>query len=418
MAFEVVVPRLGWSMDEGTFGQWLKRDGDYVDRGQPLFVLEGEKSAQEIESFDAGFLRIPSNGPGDGDTVKVGQVLAYLVAENESPPFPPADSPAKIATAGALSGQTPAAGKVAAPAPASDSVATAKPAMKASPRARRQASELGVDWTKLAGTGSTGRIRERDVIAAAKQQFVSPIPVELPTVPATTGKSVKAIPVSRLRKAIATRMMAGSKETAPVTLTMPCDASNLASLRQQFRATRRDADEIVPDYNDLIAKLTAEILARHPLLTARWGDQEIAFAEAMHIAIAVDTEAGLLAPVVRNVDQMTLRQLAAESRRLAVAARAGTLPEGDLQGGVFTITNLGMFGIDSFTPVINLPQAAILGIGAIIREPAAVDEKIVIRDRLTLSLTFDHRIVDGAPAAKFLAELRQAIEQPGPWLMP
>ncbi|MBS0260694.1 MAG: 2-oxo acid dehydrogenase subunit E2 [Planctomycetes bacterium] len=414
MAVEVVVPRLGWSMDEGTFGEWLKQDGEYVAQGQSLFVLEGEKSAQEIESFDAGILRIPPHGPRSGDLVKVGQVLAYLVAENETPPFALAGaavttptvepaSPAKVSA-------TPSEPAVSVPVtPAT----VASPAVQASPRARRKAAELGIDWTNLTGSGSTGRIRERDVLAAAQH----------PT--ATTGRGVvpasrkggQPQPVTRLRKAIATRMLAGANETAPVTLTMPCDATNLVSLRQQFRTMRRDAEDVVPDYNDLIIKLTAAVLERHPLLAARWGEQEITLPSDWHIAMAVDTEGGLLAPVIRHVDRMSLRQLATETRRLAHAARAGTLPEGDLQGGVFTITNLGMFGVTAFTPVINLPQASILGVGAIVREPAVSEDKIVIRDRVTLSLTFDHRVVDGAPAARFLAELRLAIEQPGPWLM-
>jgi pyruvate dehydrogenase E2 component (dihydrolipoamide acetyltransferase) len=213
-------------------------------------------------------------------------------------------------------------------------------------------------------------------------------------------------------------MLAGAHETAPVTLTMPCDATNLVSLRQQFRAARQGPEEIEPNYNDLIVKLTAVALERHPLLTARWTEREIVLATGLDISVAVETEAGLVAPVVRDVSRRTLRELAAEIRRLAAHANSGELSDADMQGGVFTITNLGMLGIAAFTPIINLPQVAILGVGAIVREPAVVDDKIVIRDKLTLSLTFDHRVVDGAPAARFLADLRQAIEQPGPCLVP
>jgi pyruvate dehydrogenase E2 component (dihydrolipoamide acetyltransferase) len=407
MAYEVAVPRLGWSMDEGTFGEWLKRDGEFVAKGQALFVLEGEKSAQDIESFDEGILRIPPGAPQPGDTVRVGQVLAFLVEKNEAAPFD-ADGAKPRATARAdLSPQsetrpdTPVA-----KAGAARSTLT----KKASPRARHRAAELGVDWTTLTGSGSTGRIRERDVIAAAKRQA------------APTAKSDSQLPahtpsVSRLRKAIASRMLAGTNETAPVTLTMRCDATNLVSLRQQFRAARRHADYVAPDYNDLLVKLTAAVLERHPVLMAQWSKREIAGAAGVNISVAVDTEAGLLAPVVRDVNRLSLRELAIEIRRLAAAARDSALGDADMQGGMFTITNLGMFGVDAFTPIINLPQAAILGVGAIAREPAVFEEKVEIRDRLTLSLTFDHRVLDGAPAARFLAELRQAIEQPGPWLV-
>jgi pyruvate dehydrogenase E2 component (dihydrolipoamide acetyltransferase) len=410
MAYEVVVPRLGWSMDEGTFGEWLKRDGESVAKGQALFVLEGEKSAQDIESFDAGILRIPPDGPKPGDTVKVGQVLAYLVEQGEAVPFAAAKPQASTRGAEPAAAITPAKSPDSISPKAVETISTAK----ASPRARRRAAELGVDWTTLTGSGRTGRIRERDVVATAGASLAKPV-----TQPSgAVHEAGQTQPVSRLRKTIAARMMAGAQETAAVTLTIVCDATNLVSLRQQFRAAKRQPDEIVPDYNDLIAKLTALALERHPLLTARWSEHGIELATGVHIAVAVDTEAGLVAPVVRDVPKLPLRQLAVEIRRLATVARDGKLGEADMQGGVFTITNLGMFGIGAFTPIINLPQVAILGVGAIVREPTVVDDKIVIRDRVTLSLTFDHRAVDGAPAARFLADLRQALEQPGPWLMP
>lgn len=416
MAIEVVVPRLGWSMDEGTFGEWLKRDGEFVEKGQALFVLEGEKSAQDIESFDAGILRIPPGAPKPGDTVKVGQVLAFLCEKDEAVPTeirgakPPAaaNAEAQLAILAATEESV-----VEAPTAHSENGA------KASPRARRRAAEMGVDWTQLDGSGSTGRVRERDVLASAKRQAPASVKSERKAMSHGSQFGARApLAVSRLRKAIASRMLAGAHDTAPVTLTMRCDATNLVNLREQFRAGPRHADEVVPNFNDLIVKLTAAALEQHPLLSAVWSDREITFAAGMHIAVAVDTEAGLVAPVVRDVNRLTLRQLAAEIRRLAAAAQGGALADADMQGGVFTITNLGMLGIDAFTPIINLPQVAILGVGAIVREPGVVDDKIVIRDRMTLSLTFDHRAVDGAPAARFLAELRQAVEQPGGWLVP
>jgi pyruvate dehydrogenase E2 component (dihydrolipoamide acetyltransferase) len=212
-------------------------------------------------------------------------------------------------------------------------------------------------------------------------------------------------------------MRAGVHETAPVTLTTKCDATNLVSLRQQFRNAATDG-EIVPGYNDLIVKLVAAALARHPELTRQWHEQGICVPGAMHLAVAVDTEAGLLAPVLRDVDRLTLRQVAARTKQLIEQARAGRLTENDLTGGIFTVTSLGMFGIDAFTPIINLPQCAILGVGRIIREPAVVNDLVVPRDQMTLSLTFDHRVVDGAPAARFLQTLTKAIEAPGAWLVP
>ncbi len=422
MPIEIVVPRLGWSMDEGTFGEWLKRDGELVKAGQALFVLEGEKSAQDIESFDEGILRIPPDAPQSGDTVKVGQVLAFLVKAGEAAPFESAGAGAAAkqpAAAAAVSTreESPAIAVQAATPSASSMAAT----VKASPRARRRAGQMGVDLATVNGTGRAGRIRERDVLAAdAKTQATNGAQTDAAASSCSapdSGDSHRTQTISRLRQTLAARMLAGANETAPVTLTMRCDATNLVSLRAQFRAAG-SADQVIPDYNDLIVKLTATALERHPIMTARWTDREIVFAAGLHLAIAVDTEAGLLAPVVRDVNRLTLRQVAEQIRSLAGRARDGELSPDDMQHGVFTITNLGAFGIDAFTPIINLPQVAILGVGAIVREPAVDDDKIVIRDRLTLSLTFDHRVVDGAPAARFLKDLRQGIEQPGAWLVP
>jgi len=431
MAIEVVVPRLGWSMDEGTFGEWLKRDGEFVKAGQALFVLEGEKSAQDIESFDEGILRIPADGPRPGDTVKVGQVLAFLVQAGEAPPFDAASTATVAggkdakppATAGeSTHGKSPAAavaavvaGGFATSGAALKAAPAHTPRVIASPRARRRAAQMGIDVTTLHGSGRTGRIRERDVLGAgAIPQATSGAANDAAAI---SSDAPRTLAVSRLRQTLAARMLAGATETAPVTLTMRCDATNLVSLRSQFRAAG-STGQIAPDYNDIIVKLTATALERHPIMTARWADREIVFAEGMHLAIAVDTDAGLVAPVVRDANRKTLRQVGEQIRELAGRARDGKLSADEMQQGVFTITNLGAFGVDAFTPIINLPQVAILGVGAIVREPAVVDDQIVIRDRLTLSLTFDHRVVDGAPAARFLKDLRQGIEQPGAWLVP
>jgi len=411
-------------MDEGTFGEWLKRDGDFVERGQALFVLEGEKSAQDIESFDQGTLRIPPNAPQPGDTVKVGQVLAFLVEKGEAAPFEQGTRAATVAKP-----QAAAKAEAATREPSIDSgeakkrvAPAATPAhAAASPRARRLAVQAGVDLTTVKGTGSTGRIRERDVAAAAKPQagvaVAGHAASALHSSKSTTVKR-RTLAVSPVRKTIAARMFAGTHETAPVTLTTRCDATNLVSLREQFRATEQDQLRLIPSYTDLLVKLTALVLERHPLLAAQWNDREILLPEAFHIAVAVDTDAGLLAPVIRDANRLTLRQIAAESRELSELARCGKLSAEQMQGGVFTITNLGMFGIDAFTPIINLPQCAILGVGRIVREPAVVNDQVVPRDQMTLSLTFDHRVVDGAPAARFLNDLRQAIEQPGAMLVP
>lgn len=420
MAIEVVVPRLGWSMDEGTFGQWLKREGELVERGDALFVLEGEKAAQDIESFDRGILRIPPDAPQPGDVVKVGQVLAFLVGENEAVP----SSEKQEGKQGA--GATPQASGDATSLTATLAVSRPSPPAptrtrsRATPRARRLAEQLGVDWTTINGSGRAGRIRERDVAQAvrAREGAKPQANATATSQPVRTKGAPAPLAVSRLRQTIASRMLAGAHETAPVTLTTRCEATNLVALRQQFANARREADDIVPGYSDLIVKLASIALARHPLLASQWTDGQIIPPDGPHIAVAVDTEAGLVAPVIRDVDRLSVREVARELRQLADLARSGKLSAAQMQGGVFTVTNLGTYGVDAFTPIINLPQCAILGVGRIVREPAVVGEQIVPRDQITLSLTFDHRIVDGAPAARFLQDLCLGISNPAAWLVP
>jgi pyruvate dehydrogenase E2 component (dihydrolipoamide acetyltransferase) len=266
----------------------------------------------------------------------------------------------------------------------------------ASPRARRAARELGVDLTRLKGSGRTGRIRERDVRAASSG-----------TKHTATGTQY-VVPLTLIRQTIAARLLTSAHSTAPLTLTTSADATNLANLRNQFKASA----EIVPSFTDILAKLTAAALGEHLLLNACWADDQIIVNKDIHIGIAVDTEAGLLVPVLRNVPNLGLRQVAAAARDLIDRARSGKLKADEMQGGTFTITNLGNYGIDAFTPIINPPQCAILGIGRIQRQPVVSGSEIVIRDHVTLSLTFDHRIVDGAPAARFLQTLVRLIENP------
>ncbi len=260
---------------------------------------------------------------------------------------------------------------------------------------------MGVDLTRVQGSGRAGRIREEDVRAAAADKKTAP-----------PGRAVAVTPI---RRTIAERMTASLRSTAPVTLTTTVDASNLVNLRGQFKAVAEDA---VPGYTDFLVKLTAAALQKHPMLGARWADREIVLPATIDVGVAVDADAGLFVPVVRDALGLSVRQVAACTRDLAERARRGTLRSAEMEGGVFTITSLGAFGVEAFTPIIHFPQCAILGVGRIQRRPAVVADQIVIRDLLTLSLTFDHRIVDGAPAARFLQTLTQYVENPGPWLMP
>jgi pyruvate dehydrogenase E2 component (dihydrolipoamide acetyltransferase) len=261
---------------------------------------------------------------------------------------------------------------------------------------------MGIDWTKLKGSGRHGRVRERDVRSA------------LASHQRQTAEEV--LPFSALRRRSAEHLVKSIQNTAPVTLTTTAIVSNLIALRRQFQSATPPGD-LAPSLTDFFVKLTGLALVRHPLLAARWSEDHLVIAREINIGIAVHTDAGLLVPVVRQVPDLQIRELASLSRSLIERAHQGILTTKEMEGGVFTITNLGMFGIDAFTPIINHPQCAILGIGRIRRVPAFVGDQVTAQDQVTLSLTFDHRIVDGVPAAQFLQSLTQALENPGPWLM-
>lgn len=376
MPHEITIPRLGWSMDEGVLGAWLKSPGDWVRAGESLFSLEGEKAAQEIEALDTGYLCLPSDAPRTGETVTVGQVIGFLLAEGEPAPTSVGKPTPRSATSSTVSTVVP-----------STSPRNARPF--ATPRARRRAKELGIDWTSLTGTGRNGRIRERDV-------------VQLPSL--SPGKHT---PASKRRAIIAQRMVAGVTQAAPVTLTTKVDAGPLVEFRNRLKHSAAQGE--APSYNDILIHLAARALREQPQLNACWHRDGIYQYDDIHIALAVETELGLIAPVVRHADRLTLDQIAGQTRQHIAEARSNRLNQQHLEGGTFTITSLGPFGIDTFTPILNLLQAGILGVGRIAEEPVVRAGQLVVGSTLSLSLTFDHRVIDGAPAARWLQALCESV---------
>lgn len=484
MAVPVTIPRLGWTMEEGTFIDWLKQDGDQVREGDELFTLESDKATEAVQALAAGILRIVPGGPRPGQTVRVGQVIAYLLQPGEVPPFVPGPGipPATLSTppAAAVSGGVPepppathgtpessqrplpatslppnALGSSPRPdphtssssatlpqfpnalgtSPRPDAVpassATASPAqhelsaggqpkapgpaprrVASSPRARRVARELGVDWRTIKGTGPAGRVVERDVrraAAAAAGEAASATPSERAVQPPPMA-------LSPTRRSIAAHMLASVRATAPVTLTATVDATQLKLVRDQLRAGYA-AGQRVPDYTELLVKLTALVLHRHPALCCRWLNEDLQPCMEIDINVAIDTQAGLVAPVVREADRLSLAELSERLHVLVEQARAGRLRAADMAVGCFTVSNLGMYAVDVFTPIVNYPQVAILGVGRIAPRPAVYEGSLCVRQLMTLSLTFDHRAVDGAPAARFLTDICRAVEQPLAWLL-
>ncbi len=443
MAIEIVMPKLGWTMEEGVLDEWVKQDGDEVQAGDIIFVVESDKALQEIEAFDSGILRILPDAPAVGSTVKIGELLAYLLQPGEQAPFERADRPSEAPAA-----KTPPASQ---PVPSSARRWPRNGSPAASPRAKRIATELNVDWKLLAGSGSSGRIIERDVRAAAAAPAagepdlrISPVArrvalnagislgdlaahfagkrvtradVEDYAAERRAGPQDKTLPMTPVRRVTRDRMTESARTTAPVTLTSEVDATELLRMRRKLKA---DGADYVPAYDDLLATIVARALTEHPALNAAIAGDDIVLRGAINIALAVDTDRGLLTPVIRNADRLSLLELTAASADLVERARQGKLGAAELQDGSFTITNLGMYGIDAFTPIISLPQSAILGIGRIVARQMVVDAEgqgLAIRHMMTLSLTFDHRLVDGAPAARFLQRVKQYVETPYLWLV-
>ncbi|MBN1977401.1 MAG: 2-oxo acid dehydrogenase subunit E2, partial [Anaerolineae bacterium] len=275
-------------------------------------------------------------------------------------------------------------------------------APRATPVAQRVAEQAGVDLREIQGSGPGGRIMKEDVLEVSQRISASAIS------PAPQAE----VPMSGVRAVIARRMHAGHSETAPVTLTMEVDATDLVQIRERLKASLADELGFSIGYNDLLIKVVARALREFPTMNARLDGDTIHQLDEVHVALAVDTDRGLLVPVVRDADRKGLAKVAAELRGVIERARAGTALPDELSGSTFTITNLGMFEIDAFTPIINLPEAAILGVGRIKDCAAVVNGEIAVRKMMWLSLTFDHRLVDGAPAARFLQRIKQYVEEP------
>lgn len=460
MAVEIIMPRLGWTMEKGVLTEWLKRDGDTIQPGDLLFTVESDKALQEVETFESGILRIPPDSPSVGTMVAVGTVIGYIAAPGETLSF---EDPTALATdrkTGTISEPAISSSKILSHAPLSRDFLPS-----ISPRAFRIAGELGVDWTILQGSGRTKRIRERDVRAAAATSHdatgtvvITPVAkrlaqrlgVDIAALAAQNpGKRITRADVERVANAtpavipilapvndpaqasntrqplsptrliIAERLSAGAHLTAPVTLTTKVNATELVRLREQLRADAPLTHAPIPSFNDIFAKIVAHALGEHPVMNAHLEDHDIVFQDAVHIGIAVDSEHGLLVPVLREVQAKSLWQIAVESQQLIQRVRGGNASADDLSGGTFTITNLGMYDIDAFTPIINVPQTAILGLGAITRTPIfdSGSDKVGVASMMTLSLTFDHRLTDGAPAARFLQRIKQLVERPYIWLI-
>jgi pyruvate dehydrogenase E2 component (dihydrolipoamide acetyltransferase) len=392
---EIVMPRLSDSMEEGMLARWLVADGDRVERGQELAEIESDKAMMAYASEVAGIVR---HVVAEGETVPVGTLIAHVLDGDEEP------APAVVASAAA----EPAPATEAVPAPAAERPPRgARP--KASPVARRVAREAGIALEGVAGSGPQGRIVRADV-EALRAAPAAAEPARSAPLAATSGRGEVSVRTRTSGQAIVAKRMALSRQTIPhFDMTACVDMTGCVALRAQLKALDLEA---TPSFNDMIVRAVALALRRHPEVNSAEIDGRVETYSRVNVGVAVASAGALVVPTVFDADERSLSVIAAETRRLAGQVREAAITPAELGGGTFTVSNLGMYGIEQFGAVINPPQAAILAVGALAPELRMAEGAVVERQILRLTLTSDHRVLDGAQSAAFLASVREILERP------
>jgi len=361
----VLMPRLSLTMKSGTVVQWFKKEGETVQKGEPLVEVLSEKVTYDVEAPESGVLR--KILAMEGTDVPVAQTIGIIAAPDEQIPE------AEVAGVEAVVER--------------ELIEKVEERIVASPAAKRLAREHGVDLAKVVGTGPEGRIIEDDVKRLIEGTRVAP-------------RVREVIPLTGIRKITAERLSLSARTAPHSTITMEVDMTNAVKLREETQAS----------YTDMLVKAAAQALREHSIMNSTLEGEQIKVFEDINVGVAVATERGLVVPVIQNADRMSLSDTASAIRLLAEKAREGKLTREDLTGGTFTITNLGMYGVDVFIPIINPPETAIMGVGRVTEKPLVVSGQVVTKPVMQLSLSFDHRIVDGAPAAQFLQRVKQILE--------
>ena len=398
MAISVVMPALEMAQENGKLLAWRKKEGESVSKGEPLLEIETDKAVVEIEAPGDGILAGVTAEVGA--VIPVGETIAWLVAPGEKPPV-------KVATAAPTARAMTAGQSVAAaPAVARPSVETA--AVQISPKARRLAKELGVDIGQIRGTGPDGTITSEDVQSAADGKGSS-VATLTTTVPAAAGE-----PLSQLARLMAERTTQSWTSVPHFFLQQTVDAGALEAARKKLNT---DSVAVArPTITDLLIALIARVLEKHPKMNASWTGDNLRLNPEINVSVAIAVKDGVVGAVIPKANQLTIAALSTLRRELTERARAGRLRPADISGGTFTLSNLGMYRVDAFSAIITPPQCAILAVGAIADAVVPVDGKPGIRSVMTLTLSSDHRVVDGARAAEFLGELAGAIREPEKWL--
>ena len=426
MAELIIMPKLGFDMAEGLLQEWLKKTGEQVKEGETLAIIETDKASVEVPSFRSGvLLRILVDA---GTSVPIGTPIAVIGNEGEavdmaalglSETAPTAAAPAAPAGAAVTveaSRQGAAAADIILPSAATEETAEVEGGrLAASPVAMRMAAELGIDLRQVKGTGPGGRIIKRDIEThltereKAPAQAAPPPPMPTPSYEPTM-EGYTAVPLSPIRQTIGRRMVESKTQAPHFYITSEVDMVAAMALRSQLNALLPEDKKI--SVNDFIIKAAALALREFPNLNASFAGTEIRLHEAVNVGIAVARETGLLTVVIRDCDRKSLAQIASEARELVGRARDGRMKPDDMVGGTFTISNLGMFDVDHFIAIINPPQAAILAVGSVAQTPVVVDGQLAVGTRMKMTISADHRVTDGAEAARFMQAVTANLEQP------
>ena len=403
MATDVIMPQMGFDMEEGTVVRWLKAEGDHVDRGEPIVEVETDKATVEVESFASGLLR--RIVVTEGITVPVGQVIGIIGTADEALPATdgPAPSPVPTAVQSAAPDPQPPAAE---PAPASVGKTDR---LLVSPLARHIAEEKGVDLATVTGTGPKGRITKEDVLAAAEFPTPTPTPASAPV------EAGEITQLSRMGQTIARRMTQSKQEVPHFYVTSSIDMTKAMALREELNELW--AGEVRLTVNDLIIKASALALAKFPNFNSHYADGVIKAGPAINIGVAIALEDGLIAPAILDCGSKSLKEISVASRDLSSRARDGVLRPEEYTEATVAISNLGMFQVDSFIAIINPLQSASIAVGSVTKQPVVRDGQIAIADIMQCTISADHRVVNGADAAQFVNEIKANLEKPSSLLL-
>jgi pyruvate dehydrogenase E2 component (dihydrolipoamide acetyltransferase) len=417
MATEVIIPKVDVIMETGTFVEWLKNEGDAVKRGEPLFIMMTDKANIEVESPSEGILAGLRAKPDD--VLPVTEVIAYILEPGEALPTEPEPTPTAVVEATAAVGTKPE------PAPAVAATAAPPPPVadgkvRATPAARRLAADLGVDLSQVTGTGSNGRVHKANVLAYAEQQpaAVAQMPrspmagAPALNIPLPDARQKAVVPFAGPRKIIAERLSYSAFTAPHINLSLRIDMTEAARLRAKVKELIEKKTGQRPSFTAIVARAVASVLPNHPFLNASLNGDQIIVWEDIHLGIATSIEDYLIVPVIREAQNKNLERIVVEMGDLVERARSKRLAPTEMSGSTFTISNLGMFGIETFTAIINPPESAILAVGAIVDTSVNSENGPEMRPMMNVTIAADHRIVDGAAAARFLAELKSTLENP------